>query len=74
MDKKIIIAIVIILVIILAGYFIFSEKATSPTNSAIGAGQDAVAKAQNSLDSVDKVNPFNVDVSPYSEYKNPFAK
>jgi uncharacterized protein YpmB len=74
MSKKIIVVIVIVLVIVAVWYFLFPKKAVSPVNSAIGLGQDATAKAQDSLGSVDKANPFNVDVSPYSGYKNPFTK
>jgi len=74
MSKKIIIIIIVVLAVVAIWYFFFPRTVVSPASSAIGAGQEATAKAQDSLNSVGKVNPFNVDVSPYSGYKNPFTK
>lgn len=69
MNKKIIIS-VIVIVIAAIGFF-FYQKAQAPSlenqtevineqaQSAVGGG-------------VEKTNPFNVDVSPYQGYTNPF--
>jgi flagellar basal body-associated protein FliL len=71
MNKKIIISIVIVLILV-AVYFFFFNKAEAPATPEVKA-VEASTQAQSSVSSgVQKTNPFNVNVSPYEGYKNPF--
>lgn len=75
---KIIISIVVLVAIAGAVYYFVKPK-TSPNegspqadaSEAVKSGQ-VIEKVNNTGNSVDKVNPFNVDVNPYQGYKNPF--
>jgi len=69
MNKKIIVSIVVVIVV-LVSFFVY-KKVQAPS---LKEQADVVnATAQSSVStSVGKTNPFNVDVNPYQGYKNPF--
>lgn len=80
MLKKILIALAILVVLVLAGYLFLSKK---PVNKNSGPVTDApiepgtvYSKDVGGIVSsgVEKTNPFGAKINPLTGYKNPFSK
>lgn len=76
MNKKVTIIALIIVLIIIGAYFYYASMKSSPStinNVANGTTSPEVQKVQSAVSSgVSNANPFDVNVSPYQGYKNPF--
>ena len=72
--QKIVLGIIVLLAIIAGGYYAFrSKKEKAPEQQPYVP--PVVEKVNTSIsDKVGKTNPFDVKVSPYEGYKNPFAQ
>jgi len=71
MNKKVTIIVLIIVVIIMSAcLYYLKARAPSVTEN---VSNNTVEKGQSTVGAeVGNTNPFNVDVSPYQGYKNPF--
>ena len=69
-SKNIILTVIVIVIIGVISFFVY-KKVQAP--SLYGQAAAINTAAQSSVaGGVEKANPFNVDVSPYQGYKNPF--